>query len=117
MRFFADENIPGSILQWLRDQGYDVESASEIQQGALDEHWLSLAETQQRLILTSDKDFGELIYRERLTSFGVILLRMSNLPVSQWVTRIQEAWAIVEANPLRRFIVISPKRVRVRTIP
>lgn len=117
MRFFADENLPASILQWLREVSHDVASASEVKSGEADEHWLSLANAEQRLIVTSDKDFGELIYREGLSSFGVILLRMDESPVRDWIIRMQEAWAVVEANPTGKFIVISPKRVRVRKLP
>ncbi len=117
MRLFADENLPASILQWLRETGHDVGSASEIKSGEVDEHWLNLANNEQRLIVTSDKDFGELVYREGLSSFGVILLRMDDLPVRDWVIRLQETWAIVEANPNGKFIVISQKLVRVRSLP
>lgn len=117
MRLLTDENIPDSIQNWLRTSGHDVVSASELQCGEIDEYWLNLAETEQRLIMTSDKDFGELIYREGLNSFGVILLRLDNIPVREWIVRLQEAWSVVEANPVRKFIVISPKRKRVRRIP
>ncbi|HQR41090.1 MAG TPA: DUF5615 family PIN-like protein [Gemmatales bacterium] len=117
MRLFADENLPAGILNWLRTSGHDVISASEMQCGEADERWLQLANADQRLIVTADKDFGELIYREGLSSYGVILLRMDDAPVRDWIVRLQEAWSIVEANPNNKFIVISTKRVRVRKLP
>ncbi|MFT3883185.1 MAG: DUF5615 family PIN-like protein [Gemmatales bacterium] len=117
MRLLADENLPASIVQWLRETGHDIASASEVSSGEVDEHWLDLANAEERLILTSDKDFGELVYREGLSSFGVILLRMDEMPVRDWIVRLREAWSIVEANPQGKFIVISPKRERVRKLP
>ena len=99
MRILTDENIPRSVLSWLRATGHDVTSASELGIGAPDTRWLSLAESEQRLILTSDKDFGDLVFRDHLTSFGVILLRLDDVAVPAWVTRLQEVWSVVEANP------------------
>ncbi len=116
MRILADENVPRSVLTWLRATGHDVTSASEVGMGDPDTHWLTLAESEQRLILTSDKDFGDLVFRDHLTTFGIILLRLDDLPIPAWVTRLQEVWSVVEANPTACFIVVTSKRVRVRPL-
>lgn len=63
MRFLIDENVPKLISDWLRLQGHDLVLAGEILAGETDKHWLELAENEQRLIMTADKDFGELIFR------------------------------------------------------
>ena len=68
------------------------------------------------MILTSDKDFGELVFRDRLTTFGIILLRLDDLAAPAWVTRLQEVWSVVEANPSGCFIVVTTNRVRVRPL-
>src|SRR5580765_5843031 len=97
MRVLTDENVPRSVLTWLRATSHDVTSASELGIGAPDTRWLSLAESEQRWILTSDKDFGYLIFRDRLTSFGINLLRLDDLAVPTWVTRLQDVWSVVGA--------------------
>jgi predicted nuclease of predicted toxin-antitoxin system len=104
------------MVNWLRAIGHDVALASEFGMGQPDSHWLTLAEAEQRLILTSDKDFGELVFRDRLTTFGIILLRLDDMVVSDWVTRLQEAWSVVKANPSGCFIVTTSGRVRVRSL-
>ena len=116
MRILADENIPRSVLLWLRAGGHDVTSASELGIGDPESRWLTLAESEQRLILPSDKDFGDLVFRDGLTTFGIILLRLDDLAVPAWVTRLQEVWSVVEANPSGYFIVVTSKRVRVRPL-
>lgn len=58
MRIFADENIARAIIDWLRSSGHDVVSAAEGNPGASDTYWLEMAEREQRIVLTSDKDFG-----------------------------------------------------------
>jgi len=116
MRLFADENMARAIVTWLRERGHDVLYASEIQAGAADSDWLSRAEAEGRLILTSDKDFGDLIFRDRLTSHGVVLLRLGDMTLEQRLSRLEQAWASVEANPVGKFIVITPSKVRVRDL-
>lgn len=68
MKYLADENVAARIVAWLRDRGDDVRYASEERPGELDSAWLHEAEAEERLIVTSDKDFGELVFRDRLNS-------------------------------------------------
>ena len=76
MRIFADENVARDIVTWLRSSGHDVLSAAEDAPGTTDIRWVELAEREQRVILTFDKGFGELVFRGRLTSHGFVLLRL-----------------------------------------
>ncbi len=68
MRILADENIARDIVAWLRSGEHDVLFAAEASPGTADIRWVEIAEQEQRVILTSDKDFGELVFREGLTS-------------------------------------------------
>ncbi len=54
----------------MRDQGHDVNWAPEIAAGECDEVWLRQAEAQERLIITADKDFGDMVFRDRLNTQG-----------------------------------------------
>ncbi|MBI1832489.1 MAG: DUF5615 family PIN-like protein [Planctomycetes bacterium] len=117
MRFLADENVARDLVAWLRAGGHDVLYAAEAQAGASDLSWAIRAEQEQRIILTQDKDFGELVFRDGQTTHGIILLRLDELPVSAILARLQAVWAVVEANPSGRFIVITETKVRVRPLP
>lgn len=117
MRFLADENVPRGIVNWLRDGGHDAILASEVGAGDDDTEWLNLAYREQRIVITSDKDFGDLVFRDRRASRGIILLRLEDLPAAEWVVRLQEVMGVIEANPVGRFIVVSATRVRVRAVP
>lgn len=116
VRFLIDENVPRPIFEWLQSEGHDLLMAGEVAAGESDTHWLSLAESDQRLIVTADKDFGELIFRDQLNSHGVLLLRLYDLTIPERLTRLQEVWSVVEANPGGRFIVVTSRRVRVRPL-
>ncbi len=116
MLFFADENVARALVEWLRQHGHDVLHASDIKPGAPDEDRLDKAQKAGRLIVPSDKDFGELIFRDHLNSHGVVLLRMEDLTITERLARLETAWSVIEANPSGKFIVITEKKVRVRPL-
>jgi predicted nuclease of predicted toxin-antitoxin system len=116
MRFFADENVARALIVWARGNGHDVLYAAEGAGGVDDATWLAEAEQSERVILTADKDFGELIFRDHLNSHGVVLLRLEDLAVPERVARLQTVWSVIEANPKGKFIVVTAKKVRVRPL-
>jgi predicted nuclease of predicted toxin-antitoxin system len=117
MLFFADENIGRAMVRWIRADGKDVLYAAEAHPGESDVRWLSRAEVESRIILTSDKDFGDLIFRDALNSHGVVLLRLSELSVADALARLQQVWSVIEANPSGKFIVVTARKTRVRPLP
>ena len=75
-RLLANENVPTDVVAALRVDGHDVASMREVGPSSPDEVVLALALAEGRLLLTFDKDFGELAFRRGLTAtHGVILLR------------------------------------------
>ena len=78
LRILADENIPGDTVNALRRIGYDVVWVRTSLPGSLDEAVLKQAQVENRILITFDKDFGELAFRRRMkASNGVILLRIT----------------------------------------
>ena len=77
MRFLGDENFPGAGVAALRRRGHDVLSIGEVSRGANDAAVLDLATREAGIILTFDKDFGELARKSKLPdACGVILFRI-----------------------------------------
>jgi len=66
-RFLANENFPLPSVNILRENGWDIKSVTEECPGITDREVLEIANTERRIILTFDKDYGELIYRYRQT--------------------------------------------------
>lgn len=116
MRILADENMPRAIVAWLRGDGHDVLYAAESRAQTPDADLLTEAEDQGYIILTEDKDFGELVYRDRRNSHGVILLRMEDRPAAQRLARLQTAWAVIESHLPGNFLVVTLSRLRVRPL-
>ena len=117
MRIIANENVAGTAIRRLRQNGHDVLSVRESMQGADDESILRRAETEQRLVVTHDKDFGELAYRYRLpVSCGIILFRLSGLDSSTDIHRMLD---VIESRSdwTGGFSVVTDDRIRMRPLP
>ncbi len=116
MRFLADENLHADLVRWLRSRGHDVSYAAETMASEPDESLLRRARAEARILVTDDKDFGDLVVRKGLASAGVLLLRLRNPSVAGRVARLAALWSSVEARLPGGFIVISDNRVRVRPL-
>lgn len=116
MQILADENIPRTIVAWLRAQGHDVLHASESRAQAPDADLLTEADDRGYVVLTGDKDFGELVYRDRRSSHGVILLRMENAPIARRLARLQAVWPALESHLPGNFLVVTQSKLRVRPL-
>jgi hypothetical protein len=117
MRFLADENFPGAGVAALRGLERDVLSIGEVSRGASDAAVLDLAAREGRIILTFDKDFGELARKSKLPdACGVILFRMSlPAPAAEVGERLAKLVAARE-DWAGHFSVIEPGRVRMRRL-
>ena len=117
MRLLENENFPGAGVKALRAAGHDVTWVRTAAPGSKDEDVLAWVVRENRILLTFDKDFGELAWRAKLpASSGIVLFRLPIPPPDQvgekLVARIAERddWA-------GHFTVIEPLRVRMRRLP
>ncbi len=111
MKFLADENIPLEVVNILKSKSFDIKSVTEIKRGLLDEGVLVLANKESRVLVTFDTDFGELIFRLKKESKGVILLRVHpksvdyiNLVIEKVLSKdidFQESFCVVDINRIR----------------
>jgi predicted nuclease of predicted toxin-antitoxin system len=117
VKLVADENVDAGIVSALRGAGHDVIYVREMDPGIDDERVLELADGQGALLLTSDKDFGELVFRQRRLHSGVILFRLAGLP-PEVKARILLSVMRTHARELpAAFTVIGPRSVRIRPGP
>ena len=78
MRFLVDECTGSRVAAWLREIGHDEFSVYDEARGATDDEILSTACAENWILITNDKDFGELVFRERRAHHGVIFLRLDD---------------------------------------
>ena len=111
-KFLADENIPLDVVQQLQKDDINIISQSIINPGTDDNQILSYALKEQRVIITFDKDFGELIFKTQKKSSGVILLRVHIQSVEYAYSLLKKVLALkVSFNT--SFCVVEPHRMRI----
>jgi predicted nuclease of predicted toxin-antitoxin system len=77
MKLLADENIPLLMVRQLEEKGYDIKYISTENAGIPDEEVIDLANKEERVLITFDSDFGDLIFKKKKTiKTGVIFLRL-----------------------------------------
>jgi predicted nuclease of predicted toxin-antitoxin system len=115
-RFLADESCDYAAIRALREAGHDVLCVGETDPGTADEFVLALALADDRLLLTEDKDFGQLVFAANHRSAGVILIRFPAPERSSLGRRIVEA--VERQVPQLRgvFVVLQPRRTRVNRV-
>ena len=117
MRFVVNENVTGTVIQGLRQRGHDLLSVKESMRSEADDAILARAQTEERIVVTHDKDFGELAFRAQLpASCGVILLRLSGSEPETDNRRILEALES-RADWAGHFSVVTDDRIRMRPMP
>ena len=116
MNLLADEGVDGQIVTGLREEGHTVLYVAEMEAGISDEIVLDMANSEDRILLTADKDFGELAFRQSLlTGSGVVLIRLAGLTAEE-KARIVASTLKEYAAELApgTFSVITPGAVRIR---
>jgi len=117
MRLLADENFPQIAIDALRAAGNDVLAIHTEAPGSSDSSVLKRAIADRRILLTFDKDFGELAFNTGLpVECGIILFRISTRSPAH-VSRVVSAALASRAEWAGYFAVIEDTRIRVRTLP
>lgn len=116
MKFLADENLDAQIVEQLRQEGHQVLYVVEMEPGIPDDVVLNLANQESALLLTNDKDFGELVFRLKRFTSGVILIRLAGLaPIEKARIVSQVIRQHSEILP-EAFTVITSRTVRIRRL-
>jgi len=97
LKYLTDENIDIELLEFLREQGFDVFDIKEARLFRLsDRKILEMAYQEQRVVISQDSDFGTLIFRDNTSFGGIIYLRPGHASPD---THVQTMKTIFETNP------------------
>jgi len=117
MDFLANENIPIKSIRILRIAGYNVVSVGEETAGAKDQDVLSRAHSENRVILTFDRDYGELIYRHKSNApAGIVYFRFEPTTPEEPAEVLLSVLQKGSVPVLGKFTVIERDRIRQRTL-
>ena len=117
MKFLADESIEKPVIDWLRGQDFDVRYVTEITPSINDEEVIRFANDEGRILITNDKDFGELVFRQSKIIVGVLLIRATNERASNKIRLVREVLEKARNKLAGYFVVVNEAGIRMKKIP
>lgn len=114
MRFLVDESTGAAVAAFLNKEGHDVVAVADSMPQAIDSEILKLAVSENRIVVTNDKDFGDLIFRSGAAHAGVLFLRLKDQSAANRVAVVKN---VIEqhANDLAdNFVVATESHIRIR---
>ena len=116
MKYLADECCDQGLVEALRQSGNDVLFVLESKPGAIDNDVLALAFDERRILITEDKDFGELVYRLKKPAHGIILIRIGVKNRGEKWPQIKKLLDSYGERCTGRFVVIDENKFRFRPL-
>jgi predicted nuclease of predicted toxin-antitoxin system len=113
VRFLVDECAGPFLAAWLAQRGHDVFSVFASARGADDDWILNKANTDERILITNDKGFGEKIFRSGAPHQGVVLLRLSNETPKEKTAVFERLLSSFPDRLEGAYVVVSEKKVRI----
>ena len=114
MNFLVDESVDRQVVERLRQDGHAIVYVAEMDPGIDDDDVLQAATEHGGLLMTADKDFGELVFRLGRFARGVVLLRLAGLTPKAKATIVSTAVTEHSGQLSASFTVLSPGMVRIR---
>lgn len=112
MRFLVDECTGPRVAGWLRVEGHEVFSVFDEARGMADADILKMALGENRILITNDKDFGEMVFRERREHHGVIFLRLDDERAANKIEILRQLFANYADKLPEQFVTVTETRVR-----
>lgn len=114
MRFLADAHISVERVATVRDLGHDCVDPTAVPPRMPDVDVLRLAASEGRVVLTADKDFGELVFAHAIPCPGVVLIRIALADEADRVARLRSVWPTALSRLPGSFVTITASGARVR---
>jgi predicted nuclease of predicted toxin-antitoxin system len=113
VKWIADESVDKPIVEALRSLGHEVYYILEKNKGIPDKEVLRIANEKSGSLITGDKDFGEIVFRQKKHHPGVVLFRLSGLSNEQKIQMILSAIDRHQQEMINHFSVISKTHIRI----
>jgi len=112
--FVADESVDFRIIKFLREKGFELHAIIKEKPGIDDDTVLKYASSIPAILITEDKDFGELVFRLRKPNYGVILLRLGGVPINERNDKLLDILQKFDDKFAHKFTVITSDKIRIK---
>lgn len=113
-KFLVDVGVGNIMEDWLEQQEFDVQTVRRLNPKMTDIDILNLASKEKRIVITMDKDFGELIFASKKKHAGVLLLRLDDAASDQKLTVVKEIFTKHLKQLANHFCVYQNETLRIR---
>lgn len=114
MKFLVDVGVSKKVEKWLAEKGYNTKAVRDIDPKAKDAEILDIAVKEGRMVMTMDKDFGELVYNSGLKHSGVLILRLEDANGDQKLEIVKKILSDFADKIQNRFCVFHDGRLRIK---
>ena len=116
LKILADECIHNDLVEALKEEGFDVSNVREIEQGADDEKVFEFAVKEKRILLTFDREFGNIFRFDIKNSFGVVIILIGQLKKEEVIKNTSAFFKSKGVKNLKgKLALIGKKKVRIRS--
>jgi len=112
LKFLVDVNIEKPIINFLIKKGFDIKCVVDIDKKMTDYSVYEIANTEQRVLITNDKDFGEIVFFQKRISSGIILLRIKGGDASEKILLLEKLLDNHYGKIINHFVVITKEKFR-----
>ena len=113
MRFLVDECTGSKVAEFLRGENHDVFSVFDEARGMTDDEVLTKAANENWILITNDKDFGEMIFRTRRQHHGIIFLRLDDERVANKIKVLEQLLENYAEKLPEQFVTVTETKVRI----
>ena len=116
LKFLVDVGVGEKVEEYLLEKRYDIKAVRSLDQRMPDQEIIRLAALEKRIVITMDKDFGELVYHSGMDHCGILLLRLEDATGSEKQQVIAQILAKYVDNMKNHFCVYQNKKFRFRKL-
>jgi len=116
LKFLVDVGVGKKVEEYLLEKRYDTKAVRSLDQSMPDQEIIRLAALEKRIVITMDKDFGELVYHSGMDHCGILLLRLEDATGSEKQQVIAKILAKYADNMKNNFCVYQNKKFRFRKL-
>ncbi|CAG0942871.1 hypothetical protein BROC_02037 [Candidatus Brocadiaceae bacterium] len=112
IKFLANVNVEKPLIDFLEEKGFDVKWVTNIDKRMPDDRVCEIANSEQRIIITNDKDFGEIVFYQQKITYGIILLRVKGQKSSEKIILFDKLLENYLDKIANHFVVLTKTKFR-----
>ncbi|MBF0351645.1 MAG: DUF5615 family PIN-like protein [SAR324 cluster bacterium] len=116
IKFLMDIGVGKKVEAYLKEKGFDVKNIRDLDPKMPDEKIIQIAAMEHRIVVTMDKDFGELVYHSSIVHSGVLLLRLEDAGSERKVQVVQNIIENHSKQLVNSFCVFQKDTIRIRKL-